>query len=72
MILTLEDETGLLEIVVFARTLDKYAKTIIQSEVLTRGGRLQRQGVSGKSMSIVMEPCLFGSCGLNVLYSFRP
>jgi len=61
MFLTLEDETGLLDIVVFERTLDKYAKTIIQSEVLTLEGRLQRQGV--KSMSIVMERCIIGLCG---------
>jgi len=63
MFITLEDETGLFDVVVFERTLDKYAKLIIQSEVLTIEGRLQRQGVSGKSMSIVMEKCLTGYCG---------
>jgi error-prone DNA polymerase len=46
MFLTLEDETGLLDIVVFERTLDRYAKTIIQSEVLTLEGRLQLPTVS--------------------------
>jgi len=63
MFITLEDETGLFDVVAFERTLDRYAKLIIQSEVLTIEGRLQRQGNSGKSISIVVEKCLTGYCG---------
>jgi len=63
MFITLEDETGLFDVVVFSRSLERYAKTIIQSEVLTIEGRLQRQGTYGKSISIIMERLIVGFCG---------
>lgn len=55
MFITMEDETGLLDVVAFQRVLDKYARIIRTSEVLTIKGRLQRHGAWGKSLSIVME-----------------
>jgi DNA polymerase III alpha subunit len=55
MFITMEDETGLLDVVAFPRVLDKYARVIRTSEVLTVKGRLQRLGSGGKSLSIIME-----------------
>lgn len=63
MFLTLEDETGLFDVVVFARTQERFARTILQSEVLTLEGRLHRQGKLGKSISVVMERCLLSLSG---------
>jgi DNA polymerase III alpha subunit len=55
MFITMEDETGLIDVVVFPKVLDKYAKVIVTSEVLTVKGRLQRLGSWGKSLSIVLD-----------------
>lgn len=63
MFLTLEDETGLLDVVVFAKAQNRFAKLILTSEVLTLEGRLQRQGHRGISVSIVMEKALIGLSG---------
>ncbi|MCL5123733.1 MAG: OB-fold nucleic acid binding domain-containing protein [Deltaproteobacteria bacterium] len=63
MFLTLEDEKGLLDVVVFPKAQNRFAKLILTSEVLTIEGRLQRQGQKGISVSIVMERALVGLCG---------
>jgi error-prone DNA polymerase len=42
--ITLEDETGTMNLVVFAKLFDKYRKEIIQSKLLMVEGRLQREG----------------------------
>jgi error-prone DNA polymerase len=63
MFLTLEDETGLLDVVVFSRAQSRFAKIILTSEVLTLEGRLQRQGQRGISISVVMEKALIGLSG---------
>jgi DNA polymerase III alpha subunit len=63
MFLTLEDEMGLFEVVVFSKAQDRFAKLILTSEVLTLEGRLQRQGPTGLAISIVMEKALVGLCG---------
>jgi error-prone DNA polymerase len=63
MFLTLEDEMGLFEVVVFSKAQDRFAKLILASEVLTLEGRLQRQGPTGLAISIVMEKALVGLCG---------
>lgn len=55
MFITLEDETGVADAVVFPGTQKKYAKSILTSEVLTLEGKLQRQGERGISISVVME-----------------
>jgi DNA polymerase III alpha subunit len=55
MFITMEDETGLLDVVAFPKALNKYARIILTSEVLTVNGRLQRLGSWGKALSIVME-----------------
>jgi error-prone DNA polymerase len=63
MFLTLEDEMGLFEVVVFAKAQDRFARIILTSEVLTLEGRLQRQGPTGLAISVIMEKALIGLCG---------
>ncbi len=63
MFLTLEDEMGLFEVVVFAKAQDRFARIILTSEVLTLEGRLQRQGPTGLAISVIMEKALVGLCG---------
>ncbi len=58
MFLTLGDETGLLDVVVFPNAQKGFAKTILTSEVLAIQGKLQKQGPKGISISIVMERAL--------------
>lgn len=58
MFLTMEDETGLLDVVVFPNAQKGFAKTILTSEVLAIQGKLQKQGPKGISISIVMERAL--------------
>lgn len=53
--ITMEDETGLMDLVAFPRAQVDYAKAIWTSEVLTVEGKLQRQGKNGLSISIVLE-----------------
>ncbi|MGB6066137.1 MAG: OB-fold nucleic acid binding domain-containing protein [Desulfomonilaceae bacterium] len=55
MFITMEDETGLLDVVAFPKMLDKYAGIILTSEVLTAKGRPQRRGSWGKALRIVMD-----------------
>ena len=63
MFLTLEDETGLFDVVVFSKAQSRFAKLILTSEVLTIEGRLQRKGPGGRSISIVMSRALTGLSG---------
>jgi error-prone DNA polymerase len=42
--ITLEDETGIFNLVVFQKLFDKYRKEIIQSRLLMVEGKLQREG----------------------------
>ena len=69
MFLTLEDETGLFDVVVFENIQKRFAKTILTSQVLTIQGRLHRQGVAGKAISVVMTQAFPSLCGplLNLL-----
>jgi DNA polymerase III alpha subunit len=63
MFLTLEDETGHFDVVVFSKAQRRFAKLILTSEVLTIEGRLQRKGPGGRSVSIVMSSALTGLSG---------
>jgi DNA polymerase III alpha subunit len=63
MFLTLEDETGLFDVVVFSKAQSRFAKLILTSEVLTIEGKLQRKGPGGRSISIVMSRALTGLSG---------
>ncbi len=42
--ITLEDETGIANLVVFSKTFDQYKKVILQAKLLMVSGRLQREG----------------------------
>jgi hypothetical protein len=64
MLITMEDETGLLYVVASPRVLDRYARVIRTSEGLTVKGKLQRHGSWGKSLSIVMERVVVPWSGL--------
>ncbi len=55
MFITLEDETGLLDLVAFPKVQRTGAKSLLTSQVLTVEGRLQRRGNNGLSISIVVE-----------------
>ncbi len=64
MFITMEDETGLLDVVLFPKVQANWARTVLTSQVLTMEGKLQRQGKNGVSKSIVVErliPSLSGS-----------
>jgi hypothetical protein len=63
MFLTLEDEAGLFEVVVFSKVQDRFARIILTSEILTLEGRLQRKGPTGLAISIIMEKAMVGLCG---------
>lgn len=58
MFLTMEDESGLMNIVVFPKAQKGFARTILTSQVLAVQGKLQRQGAKGISISIIMEKAL--------------
>lgn len=61
---TLEDETGLIDVVAFPKAQIGSARAILTSEVQTVEGRLHRQGKDGLSISIVLDrivPELTGS-----------
>lgn len=63
MFITMEDETGLLDVVAFPKAQTRFARHILTSEVLTVEGRLQRQGKNGLSISIVMGKLILGLTG---------
>ncbi len=64
MFLTLEDETGLWDAVVFSKAQQDFARAIYTSELLTIEGRLQRQGGYGVSISIIVEKVILYWSGL--------
>jgi error-prone DNA polymerase len=52
--ITLEDETGTMNLVVFQKLFDKYRKEIIQSRLLMVEGQLQREG---EVIHIIVKRC---------------
>ena len=62
--LTLEDETGLWDAVVFPKAQKDFARIIYTSELLTVEGNLQRQGRNGLSISVVVEQVILPWSGL--------
>lgn len=63
MFVTLEDEMGLVDLVVFPGAQEKFSRVILTSEVLAIEGKLQRNGVNGKAISVIMDRALVGLCG---------
>ncbi len=55
MFVTLEDETGLMDVVVFPRVQAHAARWVMTAEVLSIYGELQRLGKGGRSISIVVQ-----------------
>ncbi len=53
--ITMEDEMGLIDVVVFPKAQVYYAEAIFKSEALTVEGRLHRQGKRGLSASVIMD-----------------
>ena len=70
--ITMEDETGLIDVVVFPKAQVNYARSVWTSEVLTVEGQLQRQGKNGRSISIVMEKVALSLTGLLVEFFKLP
>jgi error-prone DNA polymerase len=62
--ITIEDETGLMDLVMFPNAQKKWAKQMLTCEVLTVEGRLQRTGRDGRSISIVVEKVIVPWTGL--------
>jgi error-prone DNA polymerase len=60
---TMEDETGLIDLVVFPKAQNTCAEAIMNSEVLTVEGRLQRRGAYGVCISVVVERVLMPLTG---------
>jgi DNA polymerase III alpha subunit len=60
---TMEDETGLIDLVVFPKSQTNYAEAIMTSEVLTVEGRLQRRGAYGLCISVIVETVLIPLTG---------
>jgi DNA polymerase III alpha subunit len=58
MFATLEDESGLLDFVMFPGVQRQWAKAVLTNEVLAIEGRLKREGEKGLSISIVAERVL--------------
>jgi DNA polymerase III alpha subunit len=52
--ITIEDESGLMDLVAFEKAQQRYAQDILTSEVLSVQGRLQRRG-NGLAISIILE-----------------
>ncbi|MBI4962093.1 MAG: hypothetical protein HY913_02340 [Desulfomonile tiedjei] len=55
MFITMEDETGLTDLVMFPKVQAHAARPILTSEVATVEGLLQREGKDGLSISITVE-----------------
>ena len=52
--ITIEDETGIANLVVFKKTFDKYRKEILQARLLMVEGKLQ---VEGEVIHVVVKKC---------------
>jgi error-prone DNA polymerase len=52
--ITIEDETGFANLVVFQHLFDKYRKTILQSRLLMVEGKLQREG---EVIHVIVQQC---------------
>lgn len=63
MFITMEDETGLMDLVMFPKAQQDCARPILTSEVVTVEGRLQREGKNGVSILIVVKQVIPGWTG---------
>jgi error-prone DNA polymerase len=65
---TIEDETGTSNLVVFQKLFDKYRKEVIQSKLLMVEGKLQREG---EVIHVIVRRCYNFSKLLNKLIPFK-
>jgi len=74
MFITMEDETGLMDLVAFPKAQKDSARAIYTSQVLTLEGRLQRRGKRGLSISVVVDKVITRLSGAlsDLLYSAIP
>lgn len=70
--LTVEDETGLWDAVVFTKVQQEFARAVYTSELLTVEGILQRRGGHGLSISIVVERVILPWTGLLSDFLIKP
>ena len=52
--ITIEDETGFANLVIFQKLFDKYRKEILQSKLLMVEGKLQREG---EVIHVIVKRC---------------
>jgi DNA polymerase III alpha subunit len=71
MFITMEDETGLIDLVLFPKAQTHAARPILTSEVVTVEGTLQREGRRGFSISVVIERIIPEWTGLLVNFLKR-
>ncbi|MGQ7868464.1 error-prone DNA polymerase [Sunxiuqinia sp. sy24] len=64
LFITIEDETGFANLVVWAKTFEEYRKVILQSRLLLVSGKLQ---IEGEVIHVVVNRCV----NLNELMSFN-
>ncbi len=62
MFVTLEDETGLVDLVVFPQVQERWAREIFTWEVLTVEGRVKKEGAGEQSVTVVVERVLPSLC----------
>jgi DNA polymerase III alpha subunit len=70
--LTLDDETGLWDAVVFTEAQQKFARVIYTSELLTLEGKLQRRGNYGLAISVIVEQVILSWSGLLSEFLHKP
>jgi DNA polymerase III alpha subunit len=70
--LTLDDETGLWDAVVFSKAQEDYARVIYTSELLTLEGKLQRRGNYGLAISVIVEQVILPWSGLLSKFLRKP
>ena len=66
--ITLEDETGIANIVVWPKTLERFRRTVMTARMMRVTGRLQRQGIVAHLVAERIEDC---SHLLNTLHEFE-
>jgi error-prone DNA polymerase len=57
--ITLEDETGIANIVVWPKTLERYRRAVMTARLMRVTGRLQRQGIVAHLIAERIEDCSY-------------
>ena len=70
--ITLEDETGIANIVVWPKTLERFRRTVMTARMMRVTGRLQRQGIVAHVVAERIEDCSHLLDTLHELEAFTP